>query len=99
MHCGSFDQVVRRYGVTSDLALQQHIAAAMVGKGSAIVELGLNAEAADIYNEVFVRFGDATDSELRKQVAIALRKQGASQAVASLAGATAAAPPPSERSR
>jgi len=50
---------------------------ALVTKGIIRGELGQVEEAIEVHNDVVARFGDATEPELREQVAIALVNKGA----------------------
>jgi tetratricopeptide (TPR) repeat protein len=69
------EQVERRFGQASELALREQVAIALVNKGVRLSELGRSDEAIAAYDEVERRFGEASEPALREQVAMALHSK------------------------
>ena len=67
-----YDEVVSRFGDSTDLALREQVAKALKNKGVTFRQMGKNEEEIRVYDDVVARFGDPTDLALREQVANAL---------------------------
>jgi tetratricopeptide (TPR) repeat protein len=72
----AYDDLVARFGNSSEPALRDQVARALVNKGVRLKNLGKPAEAVVIYDDVLSRFGDAVDPVLREAVARALINKG-----------------------
>ena len=72
-----YDEVIGRFGATSDPALRQQVAKALVNKGFRLGLLGRSEEAITVYDNVVDRFGTTSELALREQVARALVNKGA----------------------
>ena len=71
-----YDEVVSRFGDSTDLALREQVAKALINKGVSLGKMGKNEEEIRVYDDVVARFGDSTDLALREQVANALINKG-----------------------
>ncbi|HET9280952.1 MAG TPA: tetratricopeptide repeat protein [Candidatus Angelobacter sp.] len=72
----AIDEVVRRFGEASELALRVQVAKALYNKGVGLRILNRSEDAIAAYDEVVQRFGDASELALREQVAMALYNKG-----------------------
>jgi tetratricopeptide (TPR) repeat protein len=70
------DEVVARFGASSEPALLKAVARALVFKGIDLGELGRREDAIAAYDDVVARFGASTESALREQVVRALVNKG-----------------------
>ncbi len=75
----TYDEVLRRFGDASAVALKEVVAKALVNKGATIGQLGQSEEAIKTCNELLRRFGDASELALKEQVATALVNKGVAQ--------------------
>ena len=73
------NELLRRFGDASELALKEQVVKALVNKGVTQGQLGQNEEAIKTYDEVLRRFGDASELALRGVVAKALVNKGITQ--------------------
>ena len=71
-----YDEVLRRFGESSELALRERVARALVNKGVRLGKLNRGEEEIAVYDEVLHRFGEASEHPLRQQVAMALVNKG-----------------------
>jgi tetratricopeptide (TPR) repeat protein len=75
-----YDEVVSRFGRTTEPALQEQVARALVNKGFGLGSLGRTEEAMSVYQHIVTRFEAATDLVLQEGVARALINKGVSLA-------------------
>ena len=73
----AYDEVVRRFGDSTETAIQEKVAAALVNKGVTLGELNRNEDAISAYDEVVRRFGDSTETAIQELVATTLVYKGA----------------------
>ncbi len=76
-----FDEVVRRYGDSTETAIQEPVAKALHSKGLSLGVLNRNEDAIVVFDEVVRRYGDSTETAIKKQVAKALFSKGLSLGV------------------
>ena len=76
----TYDEVLRRFGDSAELALREQVAMALVNKGITQVQLNQNEAAMATCDEVLRRFGDSVEPVLREQVAMALVNKGITKA-------------------
>jgi len=72
----AFDEVVRRFGDSTETAMQEKVAIALVIKGFTLGKLNLNEDAISAFDEVVKRFGDSTETTMQEKVATALFNKG-----------------------
>jgi tetratricopeptide (TPR) repeat protein len=77
-----YDEVISRFGTTSEAEVSGVVAEAMVHKVVALGTLGLTKDAIAVCDEVISRFGTAQQPVLREQVAEAVAKKEALEAIA-----------------
>ncbi len=65
----AYDQVVRRFGDSTETALKEQVANALVNKGFRLGVLNRSEDEVSAYDEVVRRFGDSTETALKEQVA------------------------------
>ena len=65
----TYDELVRRFGESSDETLRRQAAGALINKGNRLVALDRGEEGIAVYDEVARRFGEAVESDLRQRVA------------------------------
>ena len=75
------DEIIARFGATTDPALRERLARALVNKGYRLAVLGQSEQMIAVYDDVVARFGTATEPALREQVARALVNKGYTLAV------------------
>ncbi len=71
-----FDSALSQWGQSTDVALHEQVARAMVNKGFTLGQLGRREEALVVYDSVVSRFGEAPEPALREWVAQALFYKG-----------------------
>jgi tetratricopeptide (TPR) repeat protein len=72
----AYDQVVQRFGKSSELALRERVAKALLNQGLVLGKSGKRNEAVEAFSQVVQRFGESPEPVLREQVARALFNQG-----------------------
>ena len=72
----AFDQVVSRFGESTDPALAPAVAAALVTKGEVLCLKGPSEQAVVVFDQVVSRFGGSADPALAQPVAAALVTKG-----------------------
>ncbi len=72
----AYDEVLRRFGDSSESALKEPVAKALVNKGAVLGDSGKQEEAIAAYDEVLRRFGDSSESALKESVSRALFNKG-----------------------
>jgi tetratricopeptide (TPR) repeat protein len=75
----SYDEVLRRFGEATELALREQVAKALINKGFTQSQLNQSEAAIASYDDVLRRFGVTTEPALREQVAKALINKGFTQ--------------------
>jgi len=73
----SYDELLRRFGDTTELAVHEWLAKALFNKGIILGQLDRREEEIQAYDEVVRRFGDAKEPPLQEVVATALFNKGA----------------------
>jgi tetratricopeptide (TPR) repeat protein len=71
-----YDDVVKRFGKSPDLPLQEQVATALANKAIAVGNMGEQEEAIRICDDVVKRFGESAELPFREQVATALVNKG-----------------------
>ncbi len=71
-----YDEVISRFGSSTEMALQEQVAKALVNKGGRLGQLHRSEEAIAVSDEVISRFGSSTEIALQEQVAKALVNKG-----------------------
>ncbi|MDD2739694.1 MAG: tetratricopeptide repeat protein [Methylomonas lenta] len=71
-----YDELLRRFGDASELALQEQVAQALVNKGITLGQMEQPEAEITVYDELLGRFGDASELALQEQVAQALFNKG-----------------------
>lgn len=71
-----YDEVLKRFGETTDTSLQGEVARALINKGSVLFALDRKTDAIDAYEKVLENFGESSESLLCEQVARALVNKG-----------------------
>lgn len=79
MVIATYDDLLTRFGNTSEPFLLMFVAMALVIKGTRLGQLGQHEAAISTYDDVLSRFGEANEPEIREQVARALVNKGISQ--------------------
>jgi tetratricopeptide (TPR) repeat protein len=71
-----YDDLLARFGSTTELPLRELVAKALVNKGFTLGSLGRSEEAIAVYDDVLARFGSATELPLLEPVTKALYEKG-----------------------
>src|SRR5205814_2321370 len=71
-----YDEVVKRYGESTEPALRELVAQALINKGITLSVLNRSEEAITVYDEVVKRYGESTEPALRNAVGTALNNIG-----------------------
>ena len=72
----AYNDLIARYGDSTELALQEQVAWALYNKGWSLGQLKRKDDAITVYNEVIARYGDSTELALQEPVAKALVNKG-----------------------
>jgi tetratricopeptide (TPR) repeat protein len=72
----AFDQVLQRFGDSTQPELRYAASTALYGKGFALGRLGRDLDAVEVYGQVVEQFGGAAEAAVRQQVAKALVGKG-----------------------
>lgn len=73
-----YDELLSRFGDTSEPELQELVAKALLNKGAAVSQLNHFVEEIDVYNELISQFGDTEVPALKEPVACAFLNKGIS---------------------
>ena len=73
-----YDELIERYGSTSEPVLREHVARAMLNKGVSLGQLDRSEDAITQYDELIERYGAASEPAVRGYVATAMFRKGLS---------------------
>jgi len=71
-----YDELISRYGDSTEPALMKRVAKALFNKGYRFGEMGQHEDALAAYDKLLTRYGDNAESALMKQVTMALFNKG-----------------------
>ena len=71
-----YEEVIKRFGESTETALQKQVANALFNKGARFGKLNRDEDVISAYEEVVKRFGDSKENAVQEQVASALFNKG-----------------------